>query len=256
MQGGGRSNANPQTSTTLRDRAKHQSYYNSLHRVRVQDLHIERGTVEVAPLNGGTPYEVSIPLIGLSIPPPLTQTDNNFLRASWGVYYPQVEDILIVGFDTIGNPLCLGFSAVDFNVMKRRDDANEDRGGIGWADASGKRLRPGDWSFRSARNSMLYLGDRARIGSGPHSMTFDKPNGETVIQTDLLHTYYGSAGEIRAGSARRILVPGVDTQESYIPSLLNPPVPAQEYVNYVRRGALTAPDGSGKGLYRLPKNTQ
>jgi len=211
--------------------------------VRVTDLHIERGTVEVEPLNGGTPYEVPIPLIGFSIPPPLTQTDNNFMRASWGVYYPQVEDILIVGFDTIGNPLCLGFSAIEFNVMKQRDDANEDRGGIGWADASGKRLRPGDFSFRSARNSMLYLGDRARLGSGPHSITLDKVNGETVIQTDLLHTRYGVAGEIRAGSARRILVPGVDTQESYVPSLINPPAPAQEYVNYVRRGALTAPGG-------------
>lgn len=243
MQGGGRSNANPQTSTVLRGRAQHQSYYNSLQRVRVQDLHIERGTVEVAPLNGGTPYEVPIPLIGLSIPPPLTKTDNNFLRASWGVYYPQIEDILIVGFDTIGNPLCLGFSAIEFNVMKQRDDANEDRGGIGWADASGKRLRPGDFSFKSARNSTLYLGDRARIGSGPHSITLDKPNGEIVVQSDLVHTRYGAAGEIRAGSARRILVPGVDTQESYVPSLINPPSPAQEYVNYVRRGALTAPGG-------------
>ena len=246
--GGGRLNPNPQTFPGLRIRAQHQSHYNSLHEVRVTDLHIERGTVEVEPRNGGTPFSVPMPLIGFSIPPPLSKTDNNFTRASWGVYYPQVDDIIIVGFDTKGYAFSVGFGAIDFKVMNERDAAYGDKGGIGWGEASGKRLRPGDFSFKSSRNSTFYLGDCARLGSGPHSITFDKANGETVIQTDIVHTRYGSAGEIRAGSARRILVPGVDSQESYVPSLLNPAVPAQEYVNYVRRGALTAPDGSGKLL--------
>jgi len=237
----GRSNANPNSSPSLRGRARHNAFYSSLHRVRVTDLHIERGTVEVTPLSGGTPYEVLMPLVGLSIPPPQTSEDNNFARSSWGVYYPQVDDILVVGFDTLGFPMALGFSAVDFNVMKRRDDALDERGGIGWADASGKRLQPGDVSFRSARNSSIYLGDRARLGSGPHSITLDKPNGETVIQSDIVHTRYGAAGEKREGSARRILVPGVDTQESYIYGIFG--TVAQEHTNYVRRGAITAPGG-------------
>ncbi len=240
----GRSNANPQTSFTLRGRARHNAFYSSLHRVRVTDLHIQRGTVEVSPLSGGTPYEVLMPLVGLSIPPPRNTEDNNFARASWGVYYPQVDDILIVGFHTLGFPMALGFSAVDFNVMKRRDDALDDRGGIGWADASGKRLQQGHISFRSKDKAALYLGNRAVLSQGPQSITLESiPSNEMTLQADLIHSRYGVAGEIRAGSAKRILVPGVDAQENYVPSLLSPPAPAQEYTNYVRRGAPTAPGG-------------
>lgn len=234
----GRTNSNPNSSPVLRGRARHNSFYSSLHRVRVTDLHIERGTVEVKPISGGTPYEVVIPLAGVSIPPQLSQNDNNFARASWGVYFPQENDILIIGFDTLGFPLALGYSIIDFNVLKRRDDELDDRGGIGWADASGKRLRGGHVSFRSKDKAALYLGNRAVLSQGAQSITLESfPSNEMNIQADLIRHRYGMRGEIREGSAKRILVPGVDTQESYIPSLLNPPAPAQEYTNYVRRGA-------------------
>jgi len=250
----GRSNMNPSTSPILEERRLYREFYSTIHMVRVKDLHLERGTVSVEFLKGGghPRPEVPIPLAGWSFPPKQSDTDKNYLRSSWGVYLPQIGDTLLVGFDAMGNAFSLSYHTIDFSAFKRYDDANEERGGIGWGDASGKRLRPGDWSFKSARNCALYLGDRASLTAGPHSVTLDKPNGEVRIQSDLVHTRYGDSSEIRAGSARRILVPGVDSQESYIYDLVTPGAGnvGQEHTNYIRRASLTSVDQNGLLMVR------
>jgi len=240
MSGHGRMNTNPSTYSFMEDRRKARAFYSSLHEVRVVDLHMERGKVSVVFPNGGDPREVPIPLIGFSMPPREIEKDKNFLKSSWGVYFPQVGDTLLVGFDAYGKAFSLGYYYLDYGMMKRYDDANDERGGIGWGDASGIRLRPGDWTFKSARNCALYLGDRAILRAGPHSIVVDKPNGEIKIQSDIIHEWYGNASESRSGSVRRILVPGVDTQENYVYSI--PPTEvAQEHTHYIRRGAIPLP---------------
>lgn len=244
MAGCGRININPANSTVLEDRRLHREFYSSVHQARVKDLHLEQGTVTIQFLSGGDPRVVAIPLMGFSAPPKEGDADKNYVRFSWGVYLPQIDDILLVGFDPQGKPYCLGYSFIDFAVMKRFDDATEDRGGIGWGDASGKRLRPGDWSFKSARQCAFYMGDRISLTAGPHAIVLDKPNGEVKIQSDLVHQRYGSCSESRSGSAKRILVPGVDTSEGYVYDTMFASV-AQEHTHYVRRGSLTAPTPDG-----------
>jgi hypothetical protein len=177
-------------------------------------------------------------MVALSIPP--DAAENNYKNLSWGLHIPQEDDVVSIGFDPIGKPLCLGYYYINFRDLKEKDDAYDSLGGIGWDEASGKRLKPGDWTFKSARGCSLYMGDRSRLTSGTHSITLDQtlPNGQIVLQTDHLHTYYGTAGEKREGSARRILVPGVDSQENPITGLFG--TTAQECTDFVKRAAAPA----------------
>lgn len=235
---------NPTTSTILEDRRLHREYYSSVHQVQVTDLHLEQGTITVKFLDGGNPRTIPIPLVGFSAPNQTSEGEKNYLRFSWGVYLPQLDDILLVAFDPMGTAYSLGFSTIDFSVMQRFDDANEPQGGIGWGDSSGKRLRPGDWTFKSARGCAFYMGDRISLTAGSHSIVLDKPQQEVRIQSDLVHQRYGGASESRSGSVRRILVPGVDTTETLIYDTIFGSV-AQEHSHYVRRGAITAPTPDG-----------
>ncbi len=237
----GRVNTNRNSSSILNRRKHHQDFYKSIQRCLVKDVHLEKGTLTVVYLTGGSSLEVPMPLVGLSIP--ADAKDLNYQNVSWGVYIPQVDDVILVGFDPLGTPFSLSYHYLNFRDLKDKDDAYESKGGIGWGDASGKRLKPGDWTFKSARGCSLYMGDRTRITSGTHSITLDKtlPNGEISIQTDHLHTYYGTIAERREGFARRFLAPGVDTQEGFVTGTFG--TVAQECTNYVRRGSAAALGG-------------
>jgi hypothetical protein len=241
MGGCGRINTNPATSSILEDRRLHREYYSTIHKVQVKDLHLEEGTVGVVFLDGGDPRTIPIPLIGFSAPTQEGDTDKNYLRFSWGVYCPQLDDVILVAFDTKGKAHALGYSTVDFRVMKRLDDSTEDRGGIGWGDASGKRLRPGDWSFKSARGCAFYMGDRISLTAGSHSITLDKPRNEVTLQSDLIHQRYGGASESRSGSVKRLLTP-VDTSEMPVYDVMFGSV-AQEHTHYVKRATIPFPAG-------------
>ena len=242
--GSGRQNTNPSSSTILEERRLHREYYSTVHEVRVREQHLDKGTVKVEFLRGGNSRTVPFPVLGFSIPPKVSVTDKNYLRASWGVYFPQVGDVMKLGFDALGRPHIVGSGALDFSALKRLDDANEDRGGIGWGDASGKRLKPGDWSFKSARGSSLYLGDRTILSSGPYAIVLDKPNGEIKIVGDLIHTWPGFM-EKREGSTKRIPVPGVDAEERSLFDFVTPGaipgVAGQEHTLYVKRTAQPLP---------------
>jgi|GEM_PF-3130182 len=217
------------------------AYYNSVHRSRVTDVNIEMGTCNVNILDAGDfPRSIPIPLLGFSFPPQKTPTDKNYRRTSWGVYIPQVNDIVILAFDAIGNAHCLGYSYANYPAMKSADNANEERGGIGWADASGKRLKAGDWSFKSAGGSFLYLSDRVSLSCGSHAIRMEQSQAtnEITLQSCLVHQRYGECAEVRAGAARRLLLP-TDTVEQDLYGAFG--TIAQEHTNYVRRGSLTVP---------------
>ena len=249
MSGNGRVNSNPSTSSILEDRRLHREFYSSIHKTRVTDLHLEKGTVTVKFVDGGDAREVPIPLVGYSLPPKNSDTDKNYLRASWGVYFPQVGDILLVGFNPSGGAYALGYHTLNFENLNLLDSATEETGGIGWGDASGKRLRPGDWSFKSARGCAFYMGDRTSLTAGSHSIVLDKPQSEVRIQSELVHHRYGDSSESRLGATRRILVPGVDTTASYVYDPITASV-AQEHTHYVRRNSLTAPTPDGLVMVR------
>jgi len=175
------------------------------------------------------------------MPAKANDSDKNYLRASWGVYFPQVGDVLKVGFSVSGQAYTLGYDTIDFSVFERFDTATEPTGGIGWGDASGKRLRPGDWSFKSARGCAFYMGDRISLTAGPHSITLDKPQNEVRIQSDLIHQRYGGASESRSGSVKRLLTP-VDTSEMPVYDVVFGSV-AQEHTHYVKRATIPFPAG-------------
>lgn len=216
------------------------SFFSSIHRVRVTDVHLEKGTVSVS--FESLPYEreVVIPLLGLSMPLAASATDKTYqLKTSWGRYIPQVGDLLLVGFDANGACYSLGYHAVFYEGFKQIDDERESRGGIGWGEGSGKTLAPGDWDFKSSRNSSLYMGDKAKIASGPHSIVLDKTDGTVTTTSSLVQEKYGVGGQVRRGGARRALTP-VSPTETYLFSLLpgNQLNPAQESSDVVSYGTL------------------
>lgn len=220
-------------------------FYNRIHRARVTDVNVDKGTMSVLFESEAYPRDdVLIPLLALSIPSKSNPNDKNYMRSAWGRFIPQIDDMVLVGFDTNLEVYSLGYHAVSYEAMKGYDDDNEDRGGIGWGNASGKKLRPGDWDFKSSRNSALYLGDKVKITSGPQSITLDKPNGETVTVTGLLKDRFGEASECRCGDAKRFVIP-TDPTETYIPSIFPDAAgrTAQEYNNVIKRGSFVVPLG-------------
>lgn len=214
----GRPKINRGAYPLLRRKDQESSFMSSIHRARVSDVHVDKGTVNV--VFESLPYsrEVTIPLLGLSVPPKSSEDDKNYLRSSWGRYIPQVGDVLMIAFGSDGSAYALGYHAMFYEGMDQFDSANEARGGIGWGVSSGREaLQPGDWDFKSARNSSLYIGNRARLASGPHSITINKPTGDITTITTLLVDLIGEASEIRHGGARRRVLP-TDRSETDIRS--------------------------------------
>ena len=86
------------------------------------------------------------------------------------------------------------------------DIAAEDTGGIDWGETSAKTMKPGDWDFRSASNSTLYLGQKASLTSGRHSIDINQPTDDITINTPLLIGTIG-VSKLLYGSVERFVLP-------------------------------------------------
>jgi hypothetical protein len=214
------------------------SFYFSIHRARVVDVQIQQGTVSVELEGHPTSRKVLFPLLGLSMPPKQGEDDKFYKKSSWGRYIPQKNDFILVAFDSNGDLHSLGYSAVYYDGFGIYEDQNEDKGGIGWDEVSGKNLKPGDWDFKSARDCNLYLGNKAFIKSGPLNTTWDKSLNEVSTKSGLIKENFGEASESRRGVARRKILP-TDAEETEIISLRG--TTAQELTNVVNFSMLGAP---------------
>jgi hypothetical protein len=220
--------------------AQHQSYFSGIHRARVEAVHIDKGTVEVRMDGLPSIQEVTIPLLGLSLPYPKDGNDKTYMTSSsWGRYIPQVGDMLLIGFNSNGTAYALGYHAVFYQGMKYLDDQREAKGGIGWGEASGKKLKEGDWDFKSARGCSFYMGYDAKLASGSHSIEINKTQGNVTLTSALVQDRYGEAGVSRKGQAKRFLTP-VDPAETDIFSIIpgNSPKIAQESYDVVSYGTV------------------
>lgn len=232
-------------------RNQHRAFFSSIHRATVTDISsaVSKGTVDVWIESTDVPlYDVLAPLMSLSTPPKaqdvdgvIDKSDDNGAKAAWGRYIPQVGDVLLIGFDTNGEPYSLGYHATYFKAMDIKDKEAAGHGGTGWGEESGIKLEPGDWDFMSKRNSRLMLTDKAQLSSGPHMLMLDKEGGAVTLSTTLEITKYGSASEERQGSVRRFLLP-TDTAETDIYGIFGSI--AQESTNVVKCGTLINPLGT------------
>jgi hypothetical protein len=207
-------------SSVQQAREANDAFFNAVHRGRVHAVHIDKGTVEV--VFDGFLYsrEVTFPLLGLSYPPKKSDEDTTNVQAtSWGRYIPQEGDMLLIGFSTTGEAFALGYSAIFYEGFKYQDDVNAAIGGIGWGESAGKRLQPGDWDFKSANGCFLYMGDKVKLSSGPHSIYLDQTMGDITTTSGLVQDSYGEASTRRKGDARRYKVP-TDAAETYIFSII------------------------------------
>lgn len=207
----GSNSVNPRGGSFTKRSRDHQMLYSAIHRARVTDVLLEKGTVSVTLENVAYSAQVTIPLLGLSAPPSLTDDTSkpaqaNFKSASWGRYIPQVGDLLLVGFGSNGDLYALGYHAIYYKGFDVADIESEDTGGIGWGDTSAKSLKPGDWDFRSAGNSSLYLGQKASIASGINSIDINQPTDDITIDTPLLIGNIGIS-KLLYGSVERFLLP-------------------------------------------------
>jgi len=212
------------------------AFFSSIHRARVTDVHVAKGTVNAIIENTDLNITVLSPLVGLSLPPKATVDTDNGALAAWGRYIPQEGDMLLIGFDTNGEPYALGYHAVSYAAFDTKDEEAEDRGGIGWGTISGVRLEPGDWDFLSRRSSRLMLTDKVWLSSGPQTFVLDQSGGAATLTTTLSVLQYGEASEDRKGSVRRFLLP-TDTEETEIYGIFGSV--AQESTDIVKRGSLT-----------------
>jgi len=220
--------------------AQHQSYFSGIHRGRVEAVHVDKGTVEVRMDGLPSIQEVTIPLLGLSLPYPKDSNDKTYMTSSsWGRYIPQVGDMLLIGFNSNGEAYALGYHAVFYPGMKYLDDQREAKGGIGWGEASGKKVQSGDWDFKSSRGCSFYMGYDAKLSSGSHSIEINKTQGDVTLTSPLVQDRYGEAGVRRKGQARRFLTP-VDPAETNIFSIIpgNSPKIAQESYDVVSYGTV------------------
>ena len=237
----GRKTINRHSNSFLMRKDEEASFMNRIHRARVTDVYVDKGTVNV--LFDTLPYsrQITMPLLGLSVPPKISEDDKNYLRSSWGRYIPQVGDSLTIAFGADGTPYVIGYHAIFYGALDQYDIENEARGGIGWGISSGRpALKPGDWDFMSSRNCTLYLGDRAKLSAGPHSIVLNKPSGDITTTTTLNIGRYGERSESRQGGARRRVLP-TDQDETDIYSSRGGI--AQEFNSVVKYGGLT-PDGT------------
>lgn len=224
------------SNANLRREAGDKSFYYCVHRARVTDVHIDKGTVDVDFEKYSYRREVTFPLLGLSSPPKPDPDVDPSRNSSWGRYIPQVGDMILVGFSPSGEIFALGYHAIYYGVFDSKDEARQEKGGIGWGKASDRRMKPGDWDFRSSRGGMLYIGDRSRIGSGSATIELSKSDSSVTTTTNLNRSRYGQASETRNGDVKRLLLP-TDTQESYVASGMNPLLNAQESLDVVRVGS-------------------
>ena len=233
-----------------KQRNQHRAFFSSIHRATVTDTAsvATKGTVD-AMVEGTdlTLPNILAPLMCLSMPPKgkdeagnLNADDDNGANAAWGRYIPQVGDVLLVGFDTNGEPYALGYHALYFQGMDVKDKEAAEHGGIGWGTESGVKLEPGDWDFMSRRGSRLMLTDKVYLSSGPHSFILDQSTSAATLTTTLEITQYGEASKESQGGVRRFLLP-TDTEETEIYGIFGSV--AQESTNVVRRGSLVPPGG-------------
>lgn len=218
------------------------AYMYAIHRARVTDVHISDGTCDVTIEGHANTERVNFPLIGLSVPPSGNSDESNSLQASWARYIPQRGDVFLVGRGSNGNLYAMGYHAVYYPGFGVMDQEREDRGGIGWGEASGRNLQPGDFDIKSGRNASLYIGDKVKISSGPHSLVLSQVTNDTTVTSGLIKDTYGEASEDRKGEARRFLLP-TDTSETSIPSAINPLQTAQERTSIVKHGSVIIPGG-------------
>ncbi len=211
----------------------HKQFMFSIHRARVTDVHVEKGTVSVMLDDVSYPADVDMPFVALSMPPQKSEEDHNELSASWGRYIPQVGDMLLVGFAADGICYALGYNAVYYEGFTQKDLDRTDKGGIGWGEGSAKTLKPGDWDFKSARGSSFFIGDKVRLYSGPHGITVNKSTGDITTKSSLVRDRYGTASDRRSGEVRRRLLP-IDPSETSIYNLTGQV--AQESTDIVRNG--------------------
>jgi hypothetical protein len=197
---------------------QHKQFMFSIHRARVTDVYVDKGTVNVELEDVAYSAEVDMPFLGMSMPPKKNEDDLAELSASWGRYIPQQGDILLVGFGANGICYALGYNVVYYEGFTQKDLGRTDLGGIGWGEGSAKKLKPGDWDFKSAQGSSLYLGDKVRINSGPHNITVNKSTGDITCKSSLLKDRYGTSSEGRKGEVRRKLLP-TDPSETAIYNL-------------------------------------
>jgi hypothetical protein len=134
--------------------------------------------------------------------------------------------------------------------LEGRDKDLEERGGIGWGEASGKTLKPGDWDFKSSRGCFFYLGDKAKLSSGPYSITLSKGTGELTLSGSLLVDTYGEASSTRSGGVRRKFLP-TDSSETNVLDPTNPLRTLQEWTNVVRAGSAIKVDGLELARYQM-----
>lgn len=233
-----------------RMRNQHRAFFSSIHRATVIDTSsaVTKGTVD-ARIEGSdvTLSDMLAPLMSFSIPPKgklptgeINTVDDNGASAAWGRYIPQVGDVLLVGFDTNGEPYALGYHATFFGAMDIKDKQASARGGIGWGVESDVKLKPGDWDFISKRNGRLMLTDKVHLSSGPHTFTLDQSAGAATLTSTLAVTQYGEASKELQGSVRRFILP-TDTTETEIYGIFGSV--AQESTNIVKRGSLVVPGG-------------
>jgi hypothetical protein len=199
----------------------HEKMFNAIHRARVTDVFVDKGTMAVILEGVSYSAQITIPLLGLSAPPGITEEEreqgkSNFKAASWGRYIPQVGDLILVGFGSNGDLYALGYSAIFYRGFDFSDAAEESTGGIGWGETSGRQMKPGDWDFRSARAASLYLGERASLAAGPYSVAVNAPTDDITITAPLL---IGSIGTSRLlfGMVERVVLP-TDRSATSIPS--------------------------------------
>jgi len=196
----------------------HKSLFSSIHRARVIEVHVSKGTCTVKLEKVNYSAEVTFPLLGLSTPPSVTDpTKIDYKSSAWGRYIPQIGDVLKVGFGSEGTLYSLGYDAVYYGGLSKADSIEEQSGGISWDESSGKMIKPGDWDFKSSRSSNLYLGDRAKVSSGANSISVNGPSSDITSSSPLLIDR-ARVSEYRFGSVRRLILP-TDTEESYIPTV-------------------------------------
>jgi len=208
----------PDANSFRKRNADHRSIFSATHRAQVKEVHVEKGTcvVKIEKLN--QVEEVTFPLLGLSTPPSTTDSSKiDYKSSAWGRYIPQVGDVLLVGFGSDGVLHALGYGAVFYTGLAKADAVEESTGGINWSEVSGKVMKPGDWDFKSARQSNLYLGDRAKVSSGANSIAVNGPSSDINISSPLIIDR-ARVSEARFGSVRRLILP-TDTEEDYVPTV-------------------------------------
>jgi hypothetical protein len=215
-------------------------FFSHVHRAQVTDVHVLDGTVNAMIESTDLVITVLAPLMALSLPPKTSQTDNNGGRAAWAKYIPQVGDLILVGFDTNGEPYSLGYHAVFYKSLEMKDVEKDAVGGIGWGETSGVKLEPGDFDFYSKRNARLSLTDKALLSSGPHTLVLNQAKGDATLTSTLSIVQYGEASEHRQGGVRRFLLP-TDSEETDIYGIFGSV--AQESTDKVSRALAGVPGG-------------